>query len=139
MKALSRWFARAGATLTLLGVAAAMGVLAVVFLSLALYFALVAPLGAPLAALVTGGVLLAVAGIVVLVAWLMISPPRRQPAKSGEPDGRAAAARLGEMLGEETGNWTKRHPGSAMLAALAAGFAVGSSPKLRDLVWRLLR
>jgi hypothetical protein len=42
------------------------------------------------------------------------------------------------MLGEEAGAWTKRHPGAAVLAALTAGFVVGSSPKLRNLVTRLL-
>lgn len=139
MRSLSRWIARAGATLTLLGVAAGMGVLAVAFLSVALYLALLEPLGAPSAALVTGGVLLAVAALVVLAVKIMISPPRRLRGARAEPDGPAVAARLGELLGEDAGNWTKRHPGTAMLAALAAGFVVGSSPKLRAALLRLLR
>lgn len=135
MRGLSQCFARAGATLTLLGVAVGMSVLAVAFLSAALYLALIAPLGAPLAALATGGALLGVSGLLVFAVRFWVLPPRRPAAA---PDGRVAAAKLGEMLGEEAGAWTKRHPGAAVLAALAAGFVVGSSPKLRNLVTRLL-
>ena len=61
MKFLTQWFARTGTMLGLLAIAAGLAVLAVLFLSAALYLALVGPLGMPLAALATGGALLVVA------------------------------------------------------------------------------
>jgi len=139
MRALGRWFARTGATLALVGIAVGMSVLAVAFLSAALYLALLQPLGAPLAALLTGGALLAVAAVIVLAVKYLISSPRRRATVPSEADGEVAAARLGEMLAEEAGAWTKRHPGTAMVTALVAGFLVGSSPRLRTLLLRLFR
>lgn len=139
MRSLRRWFARTGATLTLLGIAVGTGVLAAAFLSAALYFALIEPLGKPLAALLTGGTLLAMAAMILLAVKFLIWSPRRLTTVPSEPDGEVAAARLGEMLAEDTGAWTKRHPGTAMATALVAGFAVGSSPRLRTLLLRLLR
>lgn len=139
MTTLSRWFARTGATFALLGVAVGMGVLAVAFVSAALYLALVERLGAPLSALLTGSALLAIAALTVLAAKFLISSPRRLTTGPSEPDGEVAAARLGEMLAEEAGARTKQHPGTAMVTALLAGFVVGSNPRLRTLLLRLLR
>ena len=139
MRMLTRCFARAGATLTLLGMAAGVGVLALGFLSAALYLALIGPFGAAMAALVTGGVLVAIAALLLLAIKLFVLRPLRAPAPSAQPDGPAAAAKLGEMLGEEGGLLVKRHPGAAMLAALAAGFVVGSSPKTRSRLANLLK
>jgi len=139
MKVLNRWFARVGTTLALLGLAAGMGILAVGFLSAALYLALMQTLGAPLAALATGAALIAVAALAVLTIKVKVLPPRQGKGISAEPEGPATAAKLGEMLGEEAGTWTKRNPGTAMLVALAAGFVMGSSPKLRAKLLRLLR
>jgi len=136
---LTRCFARAGATLTLLGAAAGMGVLAVGFLSAALYLALIEPLGAAKAALVTGGVLVAIAALLLLAIKLLVFRPRRSPGASAQPDGPATAAKLGEMLGEEGGLLIKRHPGTAMLTALVAGFVVGCSPKTRAKLLSLLQ
>lgn len=135
---LSRSFARAGAMLALVGVAAGMGVLAVAFLCAALFLALLEPLGAALAALVTGAVLVAVAAVLLLAVRLSVLGPHRPPQAAAPRDGLSAAAELGEMLGEEAGLWTRRHPGAAMLAALMAGFVVGSSPNIRARLLRLL-
>ncbi len=139
MSTLSRRFARAGTILALLGAAAGIGILALGFLSAALYLALIDPLGTPAAALVTGGVLIAVAALLLLIVKLLAPRPHRPPEASARPDGPAAAAKLGEMLGEEGGALIKGHPGTAMLAALAAGFVVGSSPKIRSRLMSLLQ
>lgn len=138
MKFISQWFARAGAMLGLLGVAIGMGILAILFLSAALCLALIPPLGLPLATLVTGGVLLAVAALLVLAARRAVQPPRRAPHEPAPPNGPAAAAKIGEMLGEEGGVLIKQHPGAAILTALLAGFVVGSSPKIRAGLSRML-
>jgi hypothetical protein len=119
--------------------AAGMGVMALGFLSAALYLALIEPLGAAIAALVTGGVLVAIAASLLLAIKIFVLRPRRAPEPSAQPDGQATAARLGEMLGEEGTLLIKRHPGAAMLVALAAGFVVGSSPKIRARLANLLK
>ena len=139
MRMLTRCFARAGATLTLLGMAACMGVWALGFLSAALYLALIEPLGAAIAALVTGGVLVATAASLLLAIKIFVLRPRRAPEPSAQADGQATAAKLGEMLGEEGTLLIKRHPGAAMLTALAAGLVVGSSPKTRARLANLLK
>jgi hypothetical protein len=139
MRILRRWFARTGAALVLLGIATGMGLLAVAFLCAALYLALQEVLGAPLAALVIAGGLVFVAALLVLSIKVFVLRPGRPGPEPTQPDGRAAAAKLGEMLGEEAGAWTKQHPGMAMVAALAAGFVVGTSPKIRAILLSLLR
>jgi hypothetical protein len=131
MKILTRWFAQAGAMFTLLGVAVGLCILAIMFLSTALCVALIDPIGLPLAAMTTGAVLIAVAGLLVLIVRFSVLRPQRAPEPPPQPDGRVAAAKLGEMFGEEAGAWTGQHPLAAMAAALMAGFIVGSSPKLR--------
>jgi len=138
MRMLTQWFAQAGATVALLVVAAGLCVLAIGFLSAALCVALIDPIGLPLAALATGSVLVAVAALLVLIVKFSVLRPRRAPKTPPQPDGRVAAAKLGELFGEEAGAWTGQHPLAAMAAALMAGFVVGSSPKLRAKLMRIL-
>lgn len=139
MRALTHWFAQAGTTLVLLAVAAGIGVLAVGFLSAALFLGLVEPLDPPLAALVTGAVLVAVVALMLFVARLLVLRPRAPsdtPKRSGS---RPSAGELGELLREEAGLWARQHPAGAMLAALVAGFVVGSNPKIRTKLLDLLQ
>ncbi len=65
--------------LILLGAAAGICILALGFLSAALCLALIDPLGTPLAALVTGGVLIALAALLLLTVKLLVPRPRRPP------------------------------------------------------------
>lgn len=132
-------FARASVMLALLGMAVGMGVLALGFLSAALYLALIEPLGAAVAALMTGSALVALAVLLLLAIKLFVLRRRRAPEPSAQPDGEATAAKLGQMLGEEGTLLIKRNPGAAMLAAVAAGFVVGSNPKTRAGLANLLK
>jgi len=138
MRILGPWLARAGTTLALMAIAAGMGLLAVAFLCAALYLGLVEPLGRPLAALVTGCVLAAVASLLMLVMLLLLrrGTPRQAPPP---PDGRPSVGELAELLGEEAGKWARQHPGGTLLAALVAGIIVGSSGKTRAKISNLFR
>lgn len=138
MIALDKLVMRTGVTLTFLGIVVGTGVIAIAFFSAACYLALAEPLGTAYAAFATGCILIAVAAFLVLGVKLVVLRSSRPKAAATQPDGRIAAAKIGEMLGEEAGAWTKQHPGAAVLAALAAGFVVGSSPKLRNGLRRLL-
>lgn len=139
MTTVDKLFMRTGIALVFLGIAVGVGVLAVVFLTAAIYLALVEPLGMPLAALTTGGVLIVVAAILMLAVKLIVSSSQRPKRAPPPQDGQIAAARLGELIGEEAATWTRRHPGVSIFAALAAGFVVGSSPKLRTGLMQLFK
>jgi hypothetical protein len=138
MKAPIHWFRQAGTTAILLALAAGVGVLAVGFLSAALCLELVVPLGLPLATLMTGAVLVAVVFLLLFATRLLVLRRRTSSSTSTSSGSWLSAGDLGEMLGEEAGLWARQHPAGAMLAALLAGFVVGSSPKLRSKLLTLL-
>lgn len=139
MTTVDKLFMRTGIALVFLGIAAGIGFLAVIFLTAAVFLALVEPIGMPMAALATGGALIAFAAILMLVVKLIVSSSRRSKSAPPRQDGQMAAARLGELIGEEAATWTRQHPGATIFAALAAGFVVGSSPRLRTGLMRLLK
>lgn len=49
------------------------------------------------------------------------------------------AAELGSLFGDKVQGLTHMNKGTSLLTALAAGFAVGVSPKLRSLLWRIIK
>jgi hypothetical protein len=49
------------------------------------------------------------------------------------------ASIIGEVFGADLGEFTDRHPARSMGAALAAGFLLGFSPKLRKALAAFLR
>jgi hypothetical protein len=50
-----------------------------------------------------------------------------------------AAAEIGSLFGDKVQGFANMNRGTSMLTALVAGFAVGVSPKLRALLWRILK
>ena len=87
-------------------------------------------------AAITGGVALLVA-----LALAVVATGRR----GGRPAPRSAAGReaevalaLGQDLREDVERWFQAQKKHAVVAALAAGFAFGVSPRLRQTVRRLL-
>jgi len=139
MTTLDKLFMRTGIALVFLGIAAGIGFLAVMFLTAAVFLALVESMGMPMAALATGGVLIAFAVILLLAVKLLVSSSQRPKRAPLRQDGQIAAAELGELIGEEAAAWARLHPGAVTFAALAAGFVVGSSPKLRTGLMRLFK
>ena len=109
------------------------------FLVAALYLQLATAAGPTAAALITGALCLAVGGLVLLVGWLVLrsaSRRDRQPQKS--PDAVKMALAMGEALGGDLQSLARNHRTAMIGAALAAGFAVGVSPKLRRALRNLL-
>jgi hypothetical protein len=49
------------------------------------------------------------------------------------------AAELGSLFGDKVQGFAQMNKGTSLLTALAAGFAVGVSPKLRSLLWRIIK
>ena len=126
--------------LTLMLVLAAAGLLVA-----ALWLWLATLLPPAVAALISGVVVFAVAGIVTLTGRSMVRrratipvQPLVGPAGSGAvPPGMASA--LGSELGAAGSAWLRGHLPQVVIGAAVAGFLVGVSPRLRASLWRLLR
>ena len=109
------------------------------FLVGALYLNLATYAGPAGAALITGVLCLAVGGIVLLIGWLVLRSAARRDRRGRKPtDAAGLALALGEALGGDLQSLAKNHRYAMIGAALAAGFAVGVSPKLRRSLRSLL-
>ena len=129
---MERILARALISAGLTVVAALLGLAAVGFFLTAVYLA-VLPLGQPwLAPAISGGVALLVA-----LALAVVATGRRERRPAAGREGKVALA-LGQDLGKDVERWFQAHKKHAVVAALAAGFAFGVSPRLRQTVRRLL-
>lgn len=142
--ALLAWIGAAGARIgTALAVALAAVVLALVgggFLFAALFLWLASVMEPALAALATGLVVLAAAGVVALIGRMLVRVRRAVPAaplSGATPTDVAAVA--GSELGVAVAAWLRAHLPQLALAAAGAGFVVGVSPRLRAALWRQLR
>ena len=90
------------------------------------------------AACITGGGMLVLASLLclpLLAGGRQKALPRRPPPPM-EADSTSAMA---AMAGQEVARAVRERPGTATIAALAAGLAVGYSPKLRRALLDLLR
>jgi hypothetical protein len=131
-----------GGTVLLLAMVAVLLLLALGFLAAALYLALARQLDPAWAALLTATAAVAMAGVIVLVVRV-----RRRPAPPAATAGRGLGggapiglvSSLGAQFGEDTARLARAHAGKAVGLALALGFAVGVSPRLRRALWRLLQ
>jgi energy-converting hydrogenase Eha subunit C len=109
------------------------------FLVAALYLNLATYAGPTGAAAITGVLCLAVGGIVLLIGWLVLRSAARRDGRDRKPtDAAGLALALGEALGGDLQSLAKNHRYAMIGAALAAGFAVGVSPKLRRALRSLL-
>lgn len=142
--ALLAWIGAAGARI---GMALAVTLAAVLlalagggFLFAALFLWLASVMERPVAALVTGLVVLVAAGIVALIGRMRVKSRRAVPAApllgTVQPD---VAALAGSDLGVAMTAWLRAHLPQVALAAAGAGFVLGVSPRLRAALWRQLR
>jgi hypothetical protein len=142
--ALLAWIGAAGARIgtavavTFAAVLLALAGAALLFAALFLWLARV--MEPALAALVTGLVILAAAGIVALIGRMRVKARR---AAAVVPLAGASQANVAALAGSEFGvavtPWLRAHLPQVALAAAAAGFVLGVSPRLRAALWRQLR
>jgi len=135
---MGRFFARIALSIAALLVMVVAAFIAVGFFALALYLYLAGSMPPPVAALITGTLVLLLAVVLVLV-----TRPRRgyRPRLSdAEPaSARQSAAELGGELGRRLQDMARSHTTGSLLAALVAGFIVGVSPKLRSFLLDILK
>lgn len=126
----------AGLLVALVGVAGA-----AIFVCVALYAFLLTMLPAYLAALATAGVLLLLS-LIVLAIGAKAAKTRRRSKRTGARPGLSAGilgAELGKMLGEDAQAFVAKKPLVTLLLAVAGGFIVGVSPRLRALLLNILK
>jgi hypothetical protein len=120
-------------------IATVVSLIAVAFFILALFLFMTRLMEPPLAALVTGAIILIVAVLIVVIAQAIASPKRTvKRAAAGLGSGESAAA-FGSLLGRKLHGYATDNMTAAALATLLLGIAVGYSPRLRNFLLDLLK
>ena len=113
-----------------------------VFLCLALYSVLLTMLSPPWAALTAAVAVFLLSLLVIFLGAALSGRLARRARHARAKRGGAAfafSAELGRILGEDAQKFISGKPILALLVAVAGGFAVGASPKLRALLQALLK
>ena len=114
----------------------------VVFLCLALYSSLLTLLSAPLAALAAAALAFLLSLLVIFLGGVLSSRLAHRSRRARAKRGGAAfafSAELGRILGEDAQKFIAGKPILALLVAVAGGFAIGASPRLRALLQAFLK
>ena len=99
------------------------------------YFAFTYVLPPVFAALAASGTAILFCLVAILIGKLVLSVLARRTRRVLQP---RLAAMVGEVFGKELAEVAERYPTRSMGLALAAGFALGFSPKLRKALFSLL-
>jgi hypothetical protein len=124
----------AGLLLALIGIGATG-----VFLCVALYAFLATLLPPTLAALAAAGAVLFLSILILVVTGSIVGSLKRQTRKDIRPSSNLIGAEIGKMIGEDAQAFISKNPWRAAMFAVAGGFLVGLSPRLRDLLMNILR
>lgn len=138
---MKQFFARLAISIAAVLVALVAAFVAVGFFAFALYQFVLQYMSPALAALATGVIILIGAMLLVFATKLAGRKPAK-PRKVVNDPGLAAAegaAELGNVLGQHLRGLAEAHGNGSLWASLAAGFAVGVSPKLRSFLRDLLK
>lgn len=134
-----RFLARLATGIALILIAVVAALLALGYFAFALYLWLAVYLIPPVAAVVSGLIVLSVALMLVLIARAMLGGGGRRDRDARELSAAQAAAEIGNLFGDKVQGFADMNRGTSLLTALIAGFAVGVSPKLRALLWRIFK
>jgi high-affinity K+ transport system ATPase subunit B len=134
-----RLVARLAISIALMLIALVAALIGVGYFAFALYLWLTNYFVPPAAAVIAGLIVLVVAGLLALIARGMLRGSKRRDRNYMSGTAAETAAELGSLLGDKVESFVHKNRGTSLLTALAAGFAVGVSPKLRSLLWRILK
>ncbi len=112
------------------------------FLCIALYNGLQVALPQWAAALVTAGIILVFALLVLLFASVAAKTASRKAEEDREaksPEISRIGLEIGKILGETAYHYVSRNPKRVLVGALVAGFAVGAVPRLRSVLMSFLK
>jgi hypothetical protein len=138
-----RFFARLTIWIALVLSAIFTALIALGYFILALYLWLAEYLVPPVAAILSGIIVLMAATVFALIASTMFGNLARRD-RDRDRDSPTlgiaeTAADIGSLFGDKVQDFASMNKGTSMLTALMAGFAIGISPKLRSLLWRILK
>ena len=133
-----RFFARLTIWIALVLSAVLTALFAIAYFMFALYLLLAMYLIPPVAALISGVIVMFTAGMFALIASNMFGG-LAQHGRDTALGPAEAAANIGRMFSENLQGLGSMNRGTGLLTALIAGFAVGVSPRLRSLLWALLK
>ena len=134
-----RFFARLAISIALVLIAVVAALIAVGYFVFALYLWLTDYLVPPAAAVVSGLIVLVVAILLALISGGMLRWSKRRDRDHVAMSAAETAAEIGSLFGDKLQGFAQMNRGTSLLTALVAGFAVGLSPKLRALLWRILK
>ena len=134
-----RFVARLAISIALLLIALVAIMIAVGYFVYALYLWMAVYLVPPAAAVVTGLIVLVLAALLALIARMFMRGSKRRDRDYSSMTAAETAAELGSLFGDKVQGLASMNKSTSMLTALAAGFAVGVSPKLRSLLWRIIK
>ncbi len=136
-----RFFARLTIWIALVLGAIFTALIALGYFILALYLLLAEYLVPPVAAVLSGVLVLMAAMVMGLIASTMFGglAGRDRDRDSSTLGVAETAADIGSLFGGKVQDFASMNKGTSMLTALVAGFAIGVSPKLRSLLWRILK
>jgi hypothetical protein len=100
------------------------------------YFAFATILSPPFAALAAAGTAVFFCIVAAGTGGLILSRMKKRARKNLHA---RIATVIGEVFGADLGEFTERHPARSIGAALAAGFVLGFSPKLRKALAAFIR
>ena len=124
-----------GATAILI---AAVGIIvAVTFVIVAMYQLLETVMEPWLAALSTAGIALLFTVLVLVLARVAMKVAAPPPPKTHR-SGLGVTAEVGALLGKEARDFVENNTLSTLGILAVIGFALGISPKLRKLIWKIL-
>jgi hypothetical protein len=131
---MERFLARLAISSAAILIASAGVCVAIVFLVMAFYLMISEMMTAWLAALTTAGAALLFALLVLLSARMIT----RKAIPAATRNRERSAAELGEILGRQAHRFVNANSPAMLGVLLAAGFAMGFSPRLRKWLMRLL-
>jgi hypothetical protein len=133
-----RFFARLTIWIALVVAAIFTALIALGYFILALYLLLAEYLVPPVAAVLSGIIVLMAAMVFGWIASTMFGGLARN-GRDSTLGAAQQAADIGSLFGEKVQDFTQMNRGTSFITALIAGFAVGFSPRLRAILWRILK
>ena len=137
---------RAAISIAIIMFAAIASLIGALFLCGAVYLALSEIIHPPLAALVTGIIIIVFSAAAITVLRVLSGGSKATSSSSGREcrankrlNENATAAEFGNLLGKQIQEMASAHPPETVIASLVAGFAVGSSPGLRKYLGDLIK
>ena len=134
-----RFAARLAISIALILIALVAAMIAVGYFVYALYLWLAMYMVPPAAAVVAGLIILVLAAVLALIGRGIVRGSKRRDRDYASMSATERAAELGSLFGDKVQGFASMNKSTSLLTALAAGFAVGVSPKLRSLLWRIIK